>query len=341
MRRSAVAIGVLLFGSMVATCANAEVDDVPWSTALTKRDIQMRAVTGWDYQPGYPKGTYPAEQPIPQPAPLSSADPDRTPEWSKPAPAVEFVPNSDPSIQPRTKTSIDAMFQFAHYKYYEKTGDSTLMATSGLKYGFGGSATGMIAGDWFVRFEGRYAFGDVDYVGSGNSYDEPDDTFELRIMSGVDLPYGRVVIAPYAGVGYRNLFNDGRGITSTGFYGYRRDSQYIYAPIGADMRYLINRDSLLSLRLEADPFIAGWQTTHLSDVDPTYPDVTNKQKWGFGFKGELMYQYQRFSLGPYVHFWEIQDSEPAECDVFGPSVCLYEPHNKTLEYGIQTKFRLY
>ncbi len=340
MKTIQIKLGLIGIGLVLALPAQAA-QDVPWTSATTKRDTQIRAVYGgWDYQPGYPKGTYPKEKmpsiPVAGAGQASDA-PVNQPTWRHPTPKVEVVP--EPELEPRTKTSAEATFQFSRYKYYEKVDGSNFMSNAGLKYGFGGAATGVIAGDWFARLEGRYAFGDVDYNGSGTLNDATDETFELRVLGGYDIAMGRVVVSPYAGFGYRNLFNDLRGTSTTGARGYRRDSQYVYIPLGVEPRYQIDRNSRVSLKLEVDPILGGWQESHLSDTGiPGLSDVTNKQNIGYGFKGELMYQYWRLSLGPYVNFWHIRDSDPAECDGVW---CFVEPNNKTLEYGVQFRGHLY
>ncbi len=330
-----VKLSLIGLGLALAAAPVHAAQDVPWTSATTKRDTQMRAAYGgWDYQPGYPKGTYPQEH-VPGVSVAGAGKKGDSGVWRHPTPPVEVVP--DPSLEPRTKTSIDAGFQFSRYRYEEPSVDVTNKA---LKYGFTGSATGVIMRDIFARVDGRFAFGDADYKGSGEKDGNTDRIYEVRAMLGMDVPFGRFVVSPYLGLGYRNLYNDLRGVTSTGAVGYRRESQYLYVPVGVQPRYQIDRNSTLSLNIEIDPLLQGWQFSQLSDAGLGDPDVHNKQDSGYGLRGELMYGYGRFSIGPFFNYWNIEDSNFAKCDPV-TFTCFVEPKNETLEFGIQARVRLY
>jgi hypothetical protein len=323
---------------MFASMGHAEGDD-PWSSALTKRDIQMRAVTGWDYQPGQASrnlhGTQQQAQPQDQTKiPSDVVQQSTAPVWEKPRPPVEAV--SDPSMEPHSQTSFDVGFQFFRYNYQEP--DPSVVFDA-YKYGFTGEATVMLTEDWLMRLDGRFAFGDGDYKGSGTKKGNPDRLFEIKATTGWDVMFGRFAVTPFAGIGYRNLFNDCRGASSTGAKGYRRESQYLFLPMGMQPRYQIEKDELLSMNIEVDPVLQGWQFSQLSDAGFGDTDVVNKQASGFGARGEVMYHYDRLSLGPFFNYWNIDQSNFARCDAF--MMCLVEPRNRTIEYGIQARASLY
>jgi hypothetical protein len=318
--------------ALFAVSANAQ--SLPQDSYMSPRDAQMRAVTDWGYQPGRPE-SFPQGGQVGHTTPTAQDEPLAEPlEWK---PREPIVPAPKPD-EPRTRTSLDVGYQYSRYAYREPD-VSPNPKIKGMKYGVTGSGTAIVYGDWFARIEGRYAWGDVDYEGSGTSNDKTDTIFEGRAVAGMDIPFGRFVTAPYAGIGYRRLYNDLRGITSTGQYGYRRTSQYLFVPIGVQQRYQFGNSSRITLGLEIDPLLHGWQFSQLSDADPSLPDVTNKQNIGYGFKGELMYEFWHFAIGPYVNYWNIDWSNPADCDA--NNMCWFEPLNKTLEYGVQFRAILF
>ncbi len=71
------------------------------------------------------------------------------------------------------------------------------------------------------------------------------------------FPRHGVSLSPYAGLGYRYLYNDLRGTTSTGEAGYRRYSQYFYVPLGLSSRFNVSGKWSVSPTIEYDYFITG------------------------------------------------------------------------------------
>ena len=106
------------------------------------------------------------------------------------------------------------------------------MSSKGSKMGLDLRTTKVLQNQQFIRGDLRYAFGTVDYNGSGSASGEPDWYIEARGLVGKDWLINDAVFSPYTGLGYRYLFNDGRGISSTGYAGYRRESNYFYLPVG-------------------------------------------------------------------------------------------------------------
>lgn len=327
----------IMLNFAVAACAAPSLARGYRDTPIVRGDAPTLTATTWGYQPGYPNNTYPLRQET-----LASDTrlaPDTSPppaDWRKPKPLAEEIAE-EMLAAPRSRTSFDAGLQFSDYEYEEPD----VMTTSGAKYGFTVSGTAMVAGNWFIKVDGRFAFGDVDYTsnGSGDKKDNDDRLIEVRGLIGGDLVSGRWVIVPYFGLGYRNLYNDLRGTTTTGAVGYRRDSNYLYLPLGIEPRYQMTPNSRLSMVFEYDPLIRGWQHSYLTDAGLGDPDITNRQKSGYGLRGEIMYHYRRFSAGPYFNYWDIDDSELSECDAFG--LCYVEPKNTTTEFGIQARFRIF
>ena len=97
------------------------------------------------------------------------------------------------------------------------------------------------AGQWFFKVDGRYAYGSLKYEGSGTQDSVPDSILETRGVFGRDyFPRSGLSLSPFAGLGYRFLYNYLRGTSSTGAVGYQRYSNYWYAPLGLTARINVN-----------------------------------------------------------------------------------------------------
>ncbi len=234
-----------------------------------------------------------------------------------------------------TRTGFDLGLQFSNYHYQEP---SLAMKNDGLKYGAAARGTLVLGWGFFLQADGRFAYGPVDYEGSGTAKDKDDYFWDGRVMGGKDFILDRSVsVTPFGGIGYRFLFDDLRGTTSTGRVGYRRESQYLYAPMGLNPRLRLDSESRLSLSAEYDYLIAGTQTSYLTDVNAGYGDIVNQQNGGYGARGSLMYETSSWGLGPFFNYWNINQST-TNC---GITRCGFEPHNQTMEYGLQLRYRLF
>jgi hypothetical protein len=259
-----------------------------------------------------------------------------------------YPENTPKPISLGTESAFDAGVQFARYLYGEPNvgnpGDTVDVSIRGLKYG--AEARGTVAVDeWFMRAEGRFAFGDDDYKGSGKIDGVADDLAEARFLVGHDFLTNALGLSPYVGAAFRDLFNDGRGISTTGAHGYRRESRYLYVPVGLTTRARIDDDSRMSLNTEYDQLVWGRQYSHLEDASPVYSTLINTQIWGYGLRGDLMYEHRRWGIGPFFDYWNIDQSRTAcGSTIYGDYIyttCGDEPHNFTLEYGIQFRYKLF
>lgn len=245
------------------------------------------------------------------------------------------------ALQPRTESTIDVGIQGSHYHYHES---SLAVKTQGAQFGVTAAATGTFAEQWFARLDGRYVGGPVHYKGSGESEADPNSIAEARLTSGRDFLWRNVAITPYIGAGYRYLRNDARGITTTGASGYNRESHYFFVPVGVQQRLNFSNGSQLAFTAEFDHLVYGRQKSRLSDASPLYPDLTNRQKGGYGLHGDLMYKWRNWAFGPFSNYWNINQSDASCSDGDGTTyyfVCGYEPHNHTLEYGFQLRYSFY
>lgn len=244
------------------------------------------------------------------------------------APTVMAIGNA-------TQTGKELTVTLGHYRYEEPG----LMSLQGFKSGIALRATQAYpARLTFLRGELRYASGTVNYSsnGSGSSSGEPDWYFEGRALVGRDWLLKSATVSAYTGLGYRFLLNDGRGITSTGYAGYRRESTYIYLPAGLILCTSLSNGDAMMGSLEYDHLLSGNQYTQLSDTGLGYSDLDSKQTDGYGMKLRLSYVTHRWSAGPYLHYWNIADS--AVNPIFRNGVLDgygLEPHNKTTEIGME------
>lgn len=181
--------------------------------------------------------------------------------------------------------------------------------------------------------EGRVAFGQVDYDGalsdgSPLTINNIDDySLEARAIFGTDWLGTDTMHTVYTGIGYRYL-NDDLAVDPAG---YERESNYVYLPFGYQFDAGLDEGWSWAARIEYDLFLWGRQSSHLSEADPTLPDVNNKQDSGYGYRASLRLQHKHtdgvFIIEPFFRFWDIDDSRI--------SLGFFEPANETTEYGIQ------
>jgi hypothetical protein len=303
---------------------------------------------------GYDPASYPpivtqrdvVTQPLPRPS-ETAYSPQNTRAYAQPMIQQTKAPDS---ISLGTQSSFDVGLQFSGYDYKEpkvtdySTGQTLDVDIHGLKYGIDGRGT-FALDNWFVQIEGRFAGGDDDYKGSGKLGGVADDLSEARLLGGHDFYASAFGLSPYTGIAFRDLFNDGRGTTSTDYQGYRRESEYLYLPLGMTTRTRLNDDSRVALNLEYDQVVWGRQYSHLGDVAPELPTLTNDQKFGYGFRGDIMYEARKWGIGPFFDYWNIdQSKEACGSNIYGQYIyteCGVEPHNRTIEYGLQFRYRLF
>jgi hypothetical protein len=196
-------------------------------------------------------------------------------------------------------------------------------------------------------------------IGDPSPCDESGDKdwyVEGRALAGKDLIRQRWAWSPYSGVGYRHLSNG-----TTGSPGYRTDD-YLYVPLGITARTSVASRGALSINLEFDRLIHGWQQTRDSylgggDVPatPTAPafsidsftDISFSQSGGWALRASAKYPVTRhWSVEPYYVRWDVSSS-PVNYETVAFTVNnvtaheqlgAYEPHNTTDEFGVRLGF---
>jgi hypothetical protein len=231
-----------------------------------------------------------------------------------------------------TRSGWELGAQAARYRYEEPG----LMWLKGDRVGVSAAYTARGVNDFHARIEARYSYARLDYQGSGTIADVPDHLFELRGIFGRDLRAGGVVWVPFVGLGYRSLYNDLRGTSSTGAIGYRRLSRYWYVPMGVGLRIGIGEGLVLAPQIEYDAFTNGKQRSYLGDTGIGFNDVTNRQRRGRGYRAQLMVEGRRWSFGPWLHYWKVRDSD---IQPIGLGFVGMEPENWTRESGVELRYR--
>jgi hypothetical protein len=225
--------------------------------------------------------------------------------------------------------------QISKYKYEEPD----FMNLEGNRAGFVAAYNFTNQTRVYSRIDLRVSYGKLEYesVGTGTSSDIPDWTGEVRAVVGRDYQISeRFALSPYVGFGYRYLYNDLRGYSSTGDVGYRRYSEYFYAPIGLTMRMRGGDQWVFAPMIEYDAFLGGKQKSKLSDTGLGFSDANNDQDRGRGYRVYLMFEGRRWAFGPWMHYWKIEDSDAVP---IGFGFAGLEPENWTREYGLELRFR--
>jgi hypothetical protein len=234
---------------------------------------------------------------------------------------------------------------------------------------------------WFAQANLRGSLGNVAYNGwcspflitpnsaSANGYEldvgdaspcdetgDKDGYLDARGLVGKDLIGERWAWSPYTGAGLRHLSNG-----TSGTAGYRTDD-YLYLPLGVMSRTNVASHGALSINLEFDVLIHGWQHTRDSELGsgdvpatPTAPaftvdgftDVSFAQSRGWALRASAKYPVtRRWSMEPYYVRWHVSSSpvnyETATFTVNNVTaqeqLGAYEPLNVTSEFGVRLGF---
>ena len=179
----------------------------------------------------------------------------------------------------------------------------------------------------------QYNWGQKKKIVSKTNHKIPSLLYEPRLIIGGHIPLmnKNITLSPYTGIGYRFKSDDSEEVKTSrtgenlGFY---RKSNYIYVPLGASAEYTLDNTWLVSLKGEYDWMVKAW---HYSRI-PTERPTTFKQPNGYGLKGEAsvsyLYKKVKFSVSPYLNYWNIRNS-------IRPEGRGREPYNITWESGIK------
>jgi hypothetical protein len=227
-----------------------------------------------------------------------------------------------------------ATADISYYTYEEPD----VMKIQGILYGISGSYTYTYRQALMLRMEGSFHYGSMQYTSnnSGNDSGIPDYLMEFRFLIGPDLfPASWLILTPYTGMGYRYLRDDSSGkLTSLGFAGLLRESNYYYVPVGISASTDYVQGWIFSLMAEYDYLGRGRQKSYTSETGSSF-NVVNYQIYGYGLRfslsGRKHFGKVDYSIEPFLIYWDIGRSE----DVLEPdNFMYYEPANHTLQYGL-------
>lgn len=193
----------------------------------------------------------------------------------------------------------------------------------------------------FFSFELRYMQGKVDYDGYlqngtvSKANDISDYYIEGALNAGIiyDLGQSGFSIWPYLGLGVRYLVDK---LDESGPSGYRRNSTYIYMPLGFNLTKEFSYGWSLTANGQFDWLLSGQQKSE--DMGDAIT-INNKQNDGYGLRGSIKLAKQFTNFGvfvePFIRYWHIQTSE---AEYITDGFYLYkfvEPENQTREYGLK------
>ena len=226
---------------------------------------------------------------------------------------------------------------------YEEPG---FMEQSGLMLGVVGSYA--YHNGWMFKGELGFGGGELDYTSNGTGSLSGVDTgvLETQVVGGYDFILSETAaITLFGGFGYRFLSNDSAGRrTSTGAFGYLRESNYFYSPIGIEGVSKVSEKWRLSAVFEYDHFWSGEQKSYLSDVDFRFNNPTNDQDDGYGLRASFSAArdlgWGTLVFTPFIRYWDIGDSDIAPFFFRGALAgYVIEPANTTTEAGLRVSLR--
>ena len=226
------------------------------------------------------------------------------------------------------------------YTYTERN----VMEYKGLFYGISGASAIYLGRDDFLQLEGRYTIGKTSYTSNGTGSfgtKAPNKIMEVRGLYKRRFQLNQKVdLYPFVGFGYRYKEDDTQDIvSSTGHMGSIRKSYYRYIPIGLSVDYTLQKGWGIYASGEYDIFLNGIQKNKYF-----FHSNRHKQTKGYGLRSEILlektFDKYIFSIGPYINYWNIKDSERQPVIILDKYVLYYikEPKNTTKETGIKIKF---
>lgn len=277
-----------------------------------------------------------------------------------------------------TPTGHDVSGGVASYTYREPGAQAISIHGAKLVADYTGTLSLNKARHWFAQGDVRGTVGNATYNGwcspfliapnstSPNGYEldigdaspcnetgDRDWYLEARALAGKDLIGQRWGWSPYSGVGLRHLSNGTNGTA-----GYRTDD-YLYLPLGLTTRTSVASRGALSVNVEYDVLLHGWQQTRdsalgggLVPATATAPaftidgftDISFSQSKGSALRASAKYPVtSRLSVEPYYVRWHVSSSpvnfETATFTVNGVTaqeqLGAYEPVNSTSEFGVR------
>lgn len=215
-----------------------------------------------------------------------------------------------------------------------------VMKEKGFMFGIGGTYS--YHNEFMLKADAKLSYGQVDYQNSVNIDNIDDFMAEIRAVGGYDFKLTEsLVLTPFIGFGYRYLRDDSSGrMASDGSWGYLRESNYFYSPVGVSLTKDFNKSWAAGLTVEYDIFWKGKQKSYLSDVSPAYNNLENDQTSGYGLRGSFFIKKIigriSYSLEPFIIYWNIDKSD-VQYITYNGTIWGYgwEPKNNSTEIGLK------
>ncbi len=272
------------------------------------------------------------EESLPRKVPAAAPSPDT----SQPSPEAARLP----LVQSRRDTVLKSGLEFGLDSSYIKYEEPDFMQEEGVTLSLYGSYT-LRPEDFMIRLEGRFGFAGMSYSSpvSGETKRIRDYIGEARALVGYTFEASDAwYLTPYMGFGYRYLFDGlGEKVTTVGHLGYDRGSNYIYSPIGLESANYLKPGWALVATLEYDLFWKGCQESDLGIFYGGSSPIVNDQNdgWGIRASGKFVKETGRADIvfGPYLKYWNIEDSDPAYLFYEEEELVFIEPANTSIEIG--------
>jgi len=270
--------------------------------------------------------------------PSATGEPKKFPQPASPAPVDKTVPSHANDGWPGRRHA-NLSFEVSQIEYKEPQSilpwDHTalFMKEDGTMFGVSGDYA-FFPKRFMLKLDGRFSLGEVDYFSpdSRSFSGLRDYHLETRFSFGyVYAASESAQITPFAGIGYRYLF-DGLGEADPG--GYDRRTKYLYSPLGFEGSIHLGNGWSLNATGEYDLFWRGWQYSEMGDYDPGRNTIVNKQEAGWGARASASIAKDLgpmdFTFGPYFRYWDVDNSA---INYYADGTYVLEPCNRSKEWG--------
>jgi len=253
------------------------------------------------------------------------------------------------TLTPKTFASSNRLgYQALYFSY-----DEPKMQETGVLHGVHAKFSRSLKPGIDILLEGEILGGGLDYDGQtldGDpvTTDSKDQLFSFEIRSRF-TDFRERDIHPEVGLGYRfwsNELQDNAGVS-----GFLRETSYLYVPLEVFVPLRSGPRWTRSFRTGYRYFVEGKVTSHLSDVQSCYPNVTNTQGSGQGWITSYTLQHyprygRDFSFTFFFKGWDVDSSDRVQTNHdISSSGCndgsdrVFEPKNETMMVG--TVFEVY
>lgn len=233
----------------------------------------------------------------------------------------------------------------AFYYRYDEPKPEVDVEDKGALLGLGVGYT-HVHGAWMARLRGSAALGSIDYSSvDGKLKDITQKIGQLEIHVGRDFDFlGGSTLTPFVGVGARKLIDEFGGREVDGLKGYDRHIRYEYAIAGFDLHTAERDDRNFTISAQYARLIGGSSKAYFGREDPDTPNLNLKFKdGGYGLDVAATMNFQRsagvISVGPFVRYWNIEESAPREFVEGDFIVTFVEPANTTWKAGVRAVYR--